>query len=164
LYSNTFNRLICGSYYGLYQCVEAEQNDYAGTINSYETDRLVKAPKSITMPLTNRNSFHLSHSVGPEEQQSVDILYAASSWTDNSQFLSAHVSRNNYQDENLNKKIGVSKSFVRFIESPDRNRLLLFQNENSYDIDDGEKDRDILVKSDFSIKMLKLTVKNPIIL
>ena len=37
----------------------------------------------------------------------------------------------------------VSKSFVKFVEANDR--LFLFQNELSYDIDDGEKDRDILV-------------------
>ena len=71
------------------------------------------------------------------------ILYAASSWTDNSQYLAAHSSQNNYQEETLNKKIGFSKSFVKFVET--NNKLFLFQNEYSYDVDDGEKDRDILV-------------------
>jgi hypothetical protein len=146
MYTSNYNRLICGSYYGLYQCTMAEQNQHTGTVNAYDlSSRLIKAPKAITMPSSSRNALHLSHNVGVEESQNVDIIYAAASWTDNSQFLSAHVSRNSYQDEAMSKKIGASKSFVRFIESTDRNRLFLFQNENSYDIDDGEKDRDILV-------------------
>jgi hypothetical protein len=70
------------------------------------------------------------------------------------QFLSAHLSHNYYQDDSLIKKIGASKSFVRFLE-PTENKLLLFQNEYSYDVDDGEKDRDILVSTSLVSQICK---------
>jgi hypothetical protein len=114
---------------------------------------------SITRPLNNQNAYHLS------TFKNETIIYSASSWTDNSQYLSAHSSKYMYQEDNLSKKIGgrirteqffllmlicfkvffysVSKSFVRFLEANEK--LFLFQNEYSYDVDDGEKDRDILV-------------------
>lgn len=134
---------MCGSYYGLFQCIQAEQDRTTGLIDSYDdVSRLSKAPKSVTLPLNNENAYYLS-----KTRDDQHILYAASSWTDTSQYLAAHLSENNYQDDTSNKKIGVSKSFVRFLESNDR--LFLFQNELSYDIDDGERDRDILVKNCF---------------
>lgn len=155
--SSSFNRLVCGTYYGLFQCSMAEQNKYTGTISSYDVGTLVKAPKSITSPLnSNRNAFFLSHTT--LGSSSSDILYAASSWTEHSQYLSVHLSHNSYMDDTLlSKKIGVSKSFVRFLDpsasswdsssSSGSNKLFLFQNEFSYDFDDGEKDRDILVST-----------------
>jgi hypothetical protein len=106
----------------------------------------VRAPKFITLPNNNKNAYFLSNASSSSFDQSKGeqyVLYAASSLTDNSQYLAAHTSNLLYQDDFVSKKIGVSKSFVRFVES--KNKLFLFQNEHSYDVDDGEKDRDILV-------------------
>jgi hypothetical protein len=64
-----------------------------------------------------------------------------------------HFSDHYYQESDLSKKIGVSKSFVRFVE--ENNRLFLFQNEYSYDIDDGEKDRDILISTSLVSQICK---------
>ena len=146
---NGYNLLVCGTYYGLFQCVQTEQNKLTGTINSYDLNQFTKAPKSITLPLNNQNAYYLS----ADSQKSDYVLYAASSWTDNGQYLAAHSSQNSYQEDNLSKKIGVSKSFVRFVEA--NNRLFLFQNEYSYDVDDGEKDRDILISTSLVSQICK---------
>jgi hypothetical protein len=100
------------------------------------------------MPLNNQNAYYLS-----QYEKDEFVLYAASSWTDTSQYLGGHLSDNNYQDDSLNKKIGVSKSFVRFLEAGER--LFLFQNELSYDVDDGESDRDILISTSLVSQICK---------
>lgn len=101
---NRSNILLCGTYYGLSQCVLAEQNKKTGVINSYETNVLVKSPKSISM--SSQNAYYLSESVNSLTKKNDYVLYAASSWSINSQYLAAHSSKNMYQEEFSNKKIG----------------------------------------------------------
>lgn len=67
---------------------------------------LSKAPKAISLPLHNQNAYHLSTVNTSNSTEQDYVLYSASSWTDNSQYLAAHTSQTNYQDDSLNKKIG----------------------------------------------------------
>ena len=138
--------LQCGTYFGIFQCMQSNQNKNTGLINFYDTTTHIKASKSLTLPFSSQNAYYLAPSQKKSSNASDEfVLYAASSWTDSSQYLAAHYSEHYYQENDLSKKIGVSKSFVRFVE--DNNRLFLFQNEFSYDVDDGEKDRDILIST-----------------
>ena len=132
--------------------MQSNQNKKTGLINFYDTTTHIKASKSLTLPFSSQNAYYLAPSQklnGSDEY----VLYAASSWTDSSQYLAAHYSEHYYQENDLSKKIGASKSFVRFVE--DNNRLFLFQNEFSYDIDDGEKDRDILISTSLVSQICK---------
>ena len=65
-------------------------------------------------PLYSRNAYHLvsvqstqaaAHASSIAEATDY-VLYVASSWTDTSQYLAAHSSHYNYQEANVNKKIG----------------------------------------------------------
>ena len=132
--------------------MQSNQNKKTGLINFYDTTTQIKASKSLTLPFSSQNAYHLSSS-NKANSSSEYVLYAASSWTDSSQYLAAHYSDQYYQDSELSKKIGFSKSFVRFVE--EKNRLFLFQNEFSYDIDDGEKDRDILISTSLVSQICK---------
>ena len=146
---NEYNLLQCGTYFGIFQCMQSNQNKQTGLINFYDTSTHIKGSKSLTLPFSSQNAYYLS----PINKSDEYVLYAASSWTDSSQYLAMHFSDHYYQESDLSKKIGVSKSFVRFVE--ENNRLFLFQNEYSYDIDDGEKDRDILISTSLVSQICK---------
>ncbi|CAF0882629.1 unnamed protein product [Brachionus calyciflorus] len=154
--NNDFNTLICGTYFGLFQCIEAFQNQTNGLIENFSNKSILSAPKSVTNPLTGKNTYYMSEieTISDNKKSSIEyVMYTASSWTENSQYLAAHSSRNNYQEYNLFKKIGASKSFVRFLEND--NKLFLFHNELSFEIDEGETDRDILVSTSLVTQFCK---------
>ena len=77
-----------------------------GVIEYYSKKNLISAPKSLTHPLNSRNTFYLSKIQFFQNEIAEYVLYAASSWTENSQYLAAHTSRNNYQENDFFKKIG----------------------------------------------------------
>ncbi|RMZ96318.1 semaphorin-1A-like isoform X1, partial [Brachionus plicatilis] len=142
-----FNKFVCGSYYGFFQCIKAFQNMHNGIIEYFSDKAEILAPKGLDYKINN--VFYLSTTKETREY----VLYTASSWSENSQFLSAYTSRNDYQQTSLFKKIGATRDFVRFLEND--GKLFLFQNEKSFEIDEGERDRDILISTSLVTQFCK---------
>lgn len=71
-------------------------------MKSFDTNTVKNAPKFITLPPNSENTLYLTSN----SSNSNRILYTASSWTDNTQYLAAYSSANNYQIAKPFKMIG----------------------------------------------------------
>lgn len=73
-----------------------------GYFKSLDLNTIKNAPRFISLPSNSENTYYLTTNGNDSNQ----ILYTASSWTDNSQYLASYSSLNNYQNAQPFKMIG----------------------------------------------------------
>lgn len=93
---------MCGTYFGASKCIQTKYDSNNGYFKSFDTNTIKNAPKFVSLPPNSENTYYLTS----EGSNSNRILYTASSWTDNTQYLAAYSSFNNYQTAKPFKMIG----------------------------------------------------------
>ena len=80
----------------------------SGQIVNFDDNTITNAPKFVSLPVNSENAFYLTNKPQSEGQ----LLYTASSWTDNSQYLAAYSSDLGYKNVKPFKLIGSNKNVI----------------------------------------------------